>query len=193
MPAFALSGEVMLGLAPFGVLLIVVILFRKQIGKEFARLLSVTAEGAGIKMRVELAPPSATVELTEAEGTAGDETDAAPQEHREIGEADQTEPDWTQRHLLARALSAAYQEGLGWYRRDVDTSDWERWQKRTWTLIFAALGQGEATCFLSDWRSGEQTLSGLDARLQWLADLIGRVDSVVPLTLRSDFDGKDWV
>jgi hypothetical protein len=101
--------------------------------------------------------------------------------------------DLAQRRLLARALAAAYQDGLRWHGRTVDAGDWESWQKRTWTLIFHALGQGEATCFLSDWGSGEQTLTGLDARLQWLADLIGRVDSVAPLTLLPDFDGEEWV
>jgi len=116
-----------------------------------------------------------------------------PQEaHREIGEAGQTERDLAQRRLLVRGLSTVYKDGLRWYG-NAEASDWEPWQKRTWTLIFAALGRDEADRFLSDWTDGSQTLTGLDARLQHVADLARRVDSVAPLELRSDFDGEDWV
>jgi len=107
------------------------------------------------------------------------------------------EPYWENRRLLAIALKVAYRDGLFWYDKEVQPTEWAHWQRRTTELIEAALGEPVASRFSTVWENAndpKHVLTGLEALLQHLWDLIHEVDSVARrVKLQPDFDGRDWV
>lgn len=96
----------------------------------------------------------------------------------------------------------AYREGLFWRDgRDEDSS--RAWTRRTRNLIEAALGTEKADLFVDEamarWAEEDKEKDirlrsiWMDERLNPLHKLIGEVDSVRHLHLRSDFNGSEWV
>lgn len=104
----------------------------------------------------------------------------------------------TNRGLLKRALGEAYQRGLLWGQGG-NEENFGKWERRTAELIEDALGEAEAGLFLTNEESYEKRPESTpfdvraDSRILRLSNLMMRVDSLRPLDLRPDFDGRDWV
>ena len=114
----------------------------------------------------------------------------------EIEERDTTHAN---RVLLKYALEEAQEEGNLLRKGEPTKAAVERWESRTRALIEAALGEGHTNHFLSD--DGAFPLATpnptgaqyqLDRRLQRLEWLLGIVDSLSPIQLRPEFNGREW-
>jgi hypothetical protein len=96
------------------------------------------------------------------------------------------------RLALKDALGAFNAEGRE-FTASVSQQQVEDWATRTQELIKTALGEGEAELFLSDsgyvFYGGGRVENWARGRLNRLAELIGRVDSV---RIRPDFDPQEW-
>ncbi len=106
---------------------------------------------------------------------------------------------WENRVLLKRALTEAYKHGLFWRGHKITDKNVKNWAERTRALIEAALGEDEAHRFLAinedTFGESEDAVHDLwmDQRLDRLGQLIRLVDSLKPLKLQPDFDGRGWV
>jgi hypothetical protein len=164
--------------------------FEQVVGEYVRRLEALVQRLDRVEMRVD------SDAIREASRRARGE-DTANEESERISGLRLLLPYWRNRQLLARALKIAYREGSSSYGGDAEHAEWAHWEKRTHDLIEAALGEGAANRFVTDWVSPNepaQTLTGLYARLQHLLELIQTVDSVsTTIQIRSDFDGRDWV
>lgn len=114
---------------------------------------------------------------------------------------------WENRVLLKQALVAAYKDGLFLRGSNPNMDQVSRWWSRTHQLIWAAFkGEKKADAFqkaefsrldsegkVPDGVNATREQLMLDGSTDYLYTLIEQVDSLRPLRLESDFDGKEWV
>lgn len=115
-----------------------------------------------------------------------------------VGSYAETAKYWTNRRLLKTALGEVYKHGLFWKGHEPTDTNLKNWTERTHALIKASVGEEQADLFLEDQQmpgmpDKTEANRWMDQRLQRLADLMQRVDSLRPLELQTDFNGHEWV
>ncbi len=117
-------------------------------------------------------------------------------------DANQQRPGyWENRQMLHAALKDFYGDSIGLDDEDMyDDGEVKDWENRVTQLIEESLGQEEATRFLTNEDGISSTLTDASARHAWvryrqfrLEVLIEVANSLSPLEIRPDFDGRKWV